>query len=248
MEKWYQKFKRGDVWWVSLPSEQGDGIVGSSVERKSRPYLIVSNDIGNKNSPIVTAVPITTRNSDDYPMHVYFRNEEQSRNQVILCEQLTTLSVKLFDKHQSYFMYSLDTELMNKVDRALAFQLGLSVKPVELQDLERLVNILAEAKLEEIKKQATAQESLKTLVDKTVEKFQSAFPIASEPPEPETTPATRLRKKGEGWTVPLMETYVCDVGKLSKEVICVKYDLKLSSVMPTYRYFKKRLAELKVTS
>lgn len=247
MEKWYQKLKRGDVWWVALSSEHGDGISGSSVERKSRPYLIVSNDIGNKNAPVVTTVPITTRDSDDYPMHVYFRNEEQSRNQVILCEQLVTLSVKLFDKHQSYFMYSLDAELMDKVDRALSIQLGLNVKPVELQDLERLVNALTEAKLEELKKQAAVQESLRSLVDKTVEKFQNAFPVEDEPPLPALPPNIRLRKKGDEWTVSLMESYVYDVDKLSKEMICLKYDLKPLSVMPTYRNFKRRLAELKVT-
>lgn len=174
MEKWYQKLRRGDVWWVSLPTEKGDNVAGSSVQKKSRPYLIVSNEINNQTAPIVNAVPISTRDRDDYPMHVYYRVEEDGgRNQVILCEQITTLSVLLFNKSSTFFMYSLAPILMEKVDKALACQLSLALKPAGLEELERFINKLAEQKLDEI--QNTNSVSVEQQVSKIVHELESKF-------------------------------------------------------------------------
>ncbi len=47
--------RRGEVYWVSL-----DPSVGSET-KKTRPALIVSNDIGNEQSPVVIIAPITSK-------------------------------------------------------------------------------------------------------------------------------------------------------------------------------------------
>lgn len=153
MEKWYSRYRRGDVWWLKLPYENGDGIKDSSVQRKSRPYLIVSCEENNLNSPTFNVVPISTKDSDHLPMHVYFRYQEADngeRNQLILCEQVTTVSIKAFEDSRSYFMYSLNLDLMNKVDEALTRQLGLKPRIADMHVLERIVHEIAEVELAKI--------------------------------------------------------------------------------------------------
>ena len=56
--------KRGGIYWVNF-----DPTVGSET-KKTRPALIVSNDIGNENSPIVIVAPITSKIKNIYPFEV----------------------------------------------------------------------------------------------------------------------------------------------------------------------------------
>lgn len=156
MEKWYSRFRRGDVWYLHLSTETGDGNTNSSVQKKSRPYVIVSCEENNLNSMTFNVIPITTRDSDHLPMHVYFRYEDGSanaRNQLVLCEQITTVSILAFNDPKSHFMYSFNEEFMLKIDEALTRQLGLKPRVADMTVLERIVKELAEAQVAEIKKQ-----------------------------------------------------------------------------------------------
>ena len=158
MQKFYSRFKRGDVWYLHMPTENGDG-TASSVQKKSRPYVIVSCEENNNCAPTLNVCPITTRNSDHLPPHVYFRYEdgsEAARNQLVLCEQVTTVGADVFNHPKSYFMYSFDVEFMDKIDEALAAQLGLRVRVADMNILENLINKLAAQKAEDIK-QLSAQ-------------------------------------------------------------------------------------------
>ena len=56
--------KRGEVYWLDVKSDVKHVNVGN------RPVLIVSNDKCNKNSPVVTVVPITSENKKSMPTHV----------------------------------------------------------------------------------------------------------------------------------------------------------------------------------
>lgn len=152
MEKWYSKFRRGDVWYLHFNDERGDGLKGSSVQKKSRPYLIVSCEENNLNAPTFNVVPITTRDSDHLPMHVYFRYQEgaEARNQLVLCEQITTVSALTFNDPKSYFMYSFKLEFMNKVDEALTRQLGLKPRIADMHILERIIHELAESEMAKV--------------------------------------------------------------------------------------------------
>lgn len=176
MDRWYSRYRRGDVWFLHFDSETGDGSKTSSVQKKSRPYLIVSCEENNLNAPTFNVVPLTTRDSDHLPMHVYFRymdGPEGGRNQLILCEQITTVSVEVFLTSKSKFMYSLSIELMNKVDEALTRQLGLKPRVADMHILERIVNELAEteAKRIEAQKEKEVNMRVEALAAMLIKKF-----------------------------------------------------------------------------
>lgn len=176
MDRWYSRYRRGDVWFLHFDDETGDGIKTSSVQKKSRPYLIVSCEENNLNAPTFNVVPIATRDSDHLPMHVYFRymdGPEGGRNQIILCEQITTVSVEVFQSSKSWFMYSFNIELMNKVDEALTRQLGLKPRIADMHVLERIVNELAETEAKRIAamKEKEVQMRVENLAAILIKKF-----------------------------------------------------------------------------
>jgi len=53
--------KRGEIYWVNL-----DPTIGSET-KKTRPAVIISNDIGNETSKIVILAPITSKVKNIYP-------------------------------------------------------------------------------------------------------------------------------------------------------------------------------------
>ncbi len=110
--------KRGDVYYADLRpvigSEQG-GI---------RPVLIIQNDVGNKHSPTVICAAITSKmNKAKLPTHIELSTEsyDMDKDSVVLLEQLRTIDKKrLKDK-----VCHLDTQIMQKVNRALMISLEL---------------------------------------------------------------------------------------------------------------------------
>ena len=60
--------KRGDIWRVSLDPTLGHEI------KKSRPAVIIQNDVGNEYSPITIIAPITSQGIERiYPIDVFLR-------------------------------------------------------------------------------------------------------------------------------------------------------------------------------
>ena len=176
MEKWYSRFRRGDVWYLHFETENGDGLTNSSVQKKSRPCVIVSCEENNLNSPTFNVLPITTRNSDTLPQHLYFRYEDgkpEARNQVVLCEQIMTVSILTFEHPKSYFMYSFSLAFMNKIDDALTRQLGLKPRVADMKVLERIVQELAENERKKIDawKQKDTEVRVERLADMLSKKF-----------------------------------------------------------------------------
>lgn len=52
---------RGEIWWVNF-----EPAIGSEI-RKTRPAIIISNDIANKNLSRVVVVPLTSKIDKVYP-------------------------------------------------------------------------------------------------------------------------------------------------------------------------------------
>ena len=80
--------RRGDIFWADLDPVRG------SEQGKTRPVLIIQNDIGNENSPVTIVACITSNLSrKDYPTNVFITAKETGLNSdsVVLLNQIRTL-------------------------------------------------------------------------------------------------------------------------------------------------------------
>ena len=114
------RYPRGGVFWLNdYNNPKG------SEQSGSRPALIVSNDRNNTYSPVVTIVPITSKVKTTLPTHVTIAAIDGSAEpNIILCEQITTVS----KNRLSTFKGILSSDVLTKVEKALAIQLDISTK------------------------------------------------------------------------------------------------------------------------
>jgi len=112
-------FKRGDVVVVDLDPTRG------AEKKKTRPCLIVQNDIGNELSPLTIIVVITSQKDIDqeYPTDVWVEKGAGGldRPSIAQCDQIRTIDKTRIIKK----LGRLGPGLMDKVDRALKISLDL---------------------------------------------------------------------------------------------------------------------------
>jgi len=110
-------YRRGDVWTVDF-----DPVVGSE-QGKSRPALIIQNDIGNHYSPVLIVAAISSGESARYDVQVEVKAPEGGlrRNSLILLNQIRTVDKQRLGE----FWGRLSPETMRQVNRAIEISLGL---------------------------------------------------------------------------------------------------------------------------
>ena len=109
--------KRGDVFLVNF-----DPTVGAEA-RKTRPALVVSNDINNLNSPIVSISPITSNVTRVYSFEVEIRPGTgglRTRSKVMINQTRAVDKVRLIKR-----LGRLSQEIMAQVDSALRLHYDL---------------------------------------------------------------------------------------------------------------------------
>lgn len=107
------KPKRGEVWWVSL-----DPTVGTEI-KKTRPAIVVSNDVSNRYLDRVQVVPLTSTIAPVYPPEclVVVRKEQRKA----MADQVRTVSLERLVKK----IATLSVADMQAVDRILRLQLDV---------------------------------------------------------------------------------------------------------------------------
>lgn len=116
------EFKRNQVYIANL----GDDVVGSE-QGGVRPVLILQNNIGNRRSPNLIVLPLTTKTSKKLlPTHVLVTKEKYkglSKDCIVLADQLKTISKQRITK--PYPITIIKQEDMKKVEESLKVSVAL---------------------------------------------------------------------------------------------------------------------------
>ena len=112
-----RKIMRGEIYIADL-----DPVVGSE-QGGERPVLVIQNNLGNKHSPTVIVLAITSRfhKKRNLPTHVPIESGDLSKNSIALAEQVRTI-----DKSRlMHYVGRASRETMDFVDDALKVSMGV---------------------------------------------------------------------------------------------------------------------------
>lgn len=229
------KNNSNDVFETQNQSQSQNSQYDGSIQGKSRPYLIVSNDACNESSPVITVVPFTSKDKKYLPTHVYVNL--YGHKQTILCEQVRAFNKKNLETNGSYFISKIPDYIMKKVDRCLAIQLGLNVLDMaqnEIKQTQYQVETLSKLTKTMVQQNNSIELSSEKQVDKSnINNF-------------ETKSSNNSKKKSY-----LFQTRWSDEDKLKFIEQCKNhtllemskmYDISISTVSKYKSSFKKELA------
>ena len=101
-----------------------DRTVGSEI-KKTRPALIIQNDVGNKYSPLTIVAPVTsTPRAKKYPTEVNIAAKESGldSDSTVLLSQIRTIDKSRIDRK----LGALSPVKMREVDEAIRISLAIS--------------------------------------------------------------------------------------------------------------------------
>lgn len=111
--------KRGDVFLAGL-----DPVIGKEIA-KTRPVVVVSNNINNQYSDTITVLPVTSKNLEKiYPFEVYIpkARSDLPKNSKIKADQIRTIDRRRLVK----FIGKLGADDLEAVVKAILVHLSLA--------------------------------------------------------------------------------------------------------------------------
>jgi mRNA interferase MazF len=111
--------RRGDIYLVEFDPARGHEI------QKTRPALVVQNDVGNQHSPVTIVAAITSKlSATPYPVEVVVAPSKANGLSIPSAIQLS--QIRSVDRERLVKrLGALDSAAMHQVDRALRISLGL---------------------------------------------------------------------------------------------------------------------------
>lgn len=111
--------KKGEIYFASL-----DPVVGSEIN-KTRPVLIISNDINNQHHSLITVVPLTSQIGKVFPFEVFLSGADTGlqKDSKAKCNQIRTISKQRLTSQKS--AGALSEELFSHIQRAIKLHLDL---------------------------------------------------------------------------------------------------------------------------
>jgi len=117
------KIKRGDILYVDLGVQYQGSMQGSM-----RPVVVVSNNMANRHSTVLTVVPLSTKifKKRKLPTHVFifisaYKTEGLEQHSIALCEQVTALNFDRIIEH----MGKVDEETLGRITEGVQVQVGV---------------------------------------------------------------------------------------------------------------------------
>lgn len=113
---------RGEIWFAELGEHPG-----TSVQEGCRPAFIVSNDIGNLHSDILSVIPLTSKMKKKHlPTHVSLSDADcpNLEPSMVLAEQLTTIGKGALKN----YVGTVSASKICEIEKAVEMQLGLATR------------------------------------------------------------------------------------------------------------------------
>lgn len=109
--------KRGEVWLANL-----DPTIGSEIQ-KTRPVVVVSNDVNNTNNNVITVLPITSNVTKVFSFEVLLPKgiANLPKDSKAKADQIRTLDKSRFAKR----IGSLPTSFITDIEKAILKHLGM---------------------------------------------------------------------------------------------------------------------------
>ncbi len=109
--------KRGDIYWANL-----DPTIGSEIA-KTRPVLIVSNNINNQYAATISILPITSNTSKIYPYEVLVNPAESGlkNESKVKANQIRTIDKRRIGKK----LGALAWDKMQEINQAILIHLAI---------------------------------------------------------------------------------------------------------------------------
>lgn len=119
------KIRRGDILYADLGG-QYQGSMQGGMQGGMRPVVVVSNNMANKHSTVITVVPLSTKilKKKNLPTHVFvlaYRAEGLEQHSIALCEQVTALDYGRIIEN----MGKVDEETLARITEAVQVQVGV---------------------------------------------------------------------------------------------------------------------------
>lgn len=262
------KVFRGQVWYIEEDPYITKQKMLTSVQAKSRPWLIISCEENNIHSTTFNAVPISTGENDYFPAHVFFWNTQRHPNapQLILCEQPMTFDIQMLARRGNNYMYTLSSKIMAEVSVKLANQLQISLMDL-IGNPKALTNALEMLMASLNKKSSDTETNIDAALNalKTALLSSASFPAKNSIPEktettvtsqkkttsqsnfassiPNQTPHKFVRRKNV-WALEAKKEFLKDCSELTPDEVVRKWNLNSKSTMYTYRSkFKTEFGE-----
>ena len=109
------KIKRGENYFVDL-----NPTLGSEID-KTRPCLIISNDLNNEFSSTVSIIPITSKINKVYPFEVLIKNALKKESK-LKADQIRTIDKRRLKNK----IAELSQEEIKEMEKALLIHLGIN--------------------------------------------------------------------------------------------------------------------------
>ncbi len=109
--------KRGDVYWVKL-----DPIEGSEIG-KTRPAVVISNDINNEFADTVTILPVTSSVEKVYPFEVLMKKgiANMSSDSKVKANQIRTVDKKRLKERTG----TIPETILREIEKAVKIHLEI---------------------------------------------------------------------------------------------------------------------------
>jgi len=108
---------KGEIYWANLSPT-----VGSEIS-KTRPVLIVSNDINNKHAATVSILPITSTTAKIYPFEIFLTDK---RRKFIKRLKAKANQIRTIDKQRiGNKIEKISKSKLNEIENAILIHLGI---------------------------------------------------------------------------------------------------------------------------